>query len=719
MMIPTPLAAYDTQYTAPLREQLFAMTTYLSAQEREELEKACAYAFHAHDGVVRKSGEPYITHPIAVTIELAKWGMDLETLSAGLMHDVVEDTEITKEDMALVFGHTIATMVDGLSKLEKLKFNDKSELFAESFRKLILAMTKDVRVIVVKLSDRLHNMRTLGGVPNLAKRRATSYETLEVYAPIALRLGMNKVCQEMQQIAFEHISPARYAVIRHAVDAFRYEHQQTLENALKKLQAALDAQHLDAKVELVPVRYYSIYQKMQKRKARFQDISDIFQVRVMMQSELDCYVALGVVHRVYAPQMGKIKDLIAVPNANNYQSLHTVLKVPYGKKNIELSVQIRTQQMDTIANYGITAISPNSEHSLRTTRWLKTVSDLNDSSNDAFEFLEHMKTDLFPVDVYVFTPKGEIINLPRQATLVDFAYNVHTNVGNRCIGGKVNGKPVPLQTQLRSGDTVEIVTSEKAQPNQTWLSFAVTARARAAIRQYIKNISREEAVKQGGKLLARTLENLLSKEITSSNTVMNLYLEALRLRQSSIEEVKYQIGTGQILPISVVKEIAQLAGQHFGDEAKLASVLVNQHDSIRMNLAKCCRPISGDAVSGVIVSGEGLVVHRDNCAKLLKVNPEQQVNVDWGSVSGSINSMDYEASIRVQARDGRGLLVALSSAISEVGGDIAEVQTLSKAEREHGFIEFLFAVHVRDLAHLELMMQHLHRVPQVREVVRV
>lgn len=718
MNTPKPLASYDTQYTAPLREQLFATANYLTPDERDNLEKACAYAFIAHDGIRRKSGEPYITHPISVTIELAKWGMDLETLSAGLMHDVLEDTEITKAEMAAVFGNTIATMVDGLSKLEKLQFNDKSELFAESFRKLILAMTKDVRVIVIKLSDRLHNMRTLNGVPKIAKRRATSYETLEVYAPIALRLGMNKVYREMQQIAFENIYPLRYAVIQRAVDAFRYEHQQILNNALKNLQIALDAQNLNARLELTPTRYYSIYQKMKKRKARLQDINDIFHIRVITQSELDCYVALGIVHRIYAPQMGKIKDLIAVPNANNYQSLHTVLKVPYGKKNIELALQIRTEQMNTIADYGITAISPNSEHSLRTTRWLQTVSDLNENSTDAFEFLENMKSDLFPVDVYVFTPKGEIINLPRGATVIDFAYNVHTKVGNHCVGGKVNSKPVSLRTKLRSGDTVEIMTSTHVQPNPIWLNFAVTARARSAIRQYIKTINKQDAIQKGGQLLAHTLNNLLNKEITSSSKVMDLYLQALKKRGSSIEEVQYKIGTGEIVPLTVVQEIATLAGKHFGDLAKISTVLVNQHDSIRMNLAKCCRPISGDTVSGIIVRGEGLVIHRDTCPKLLKTNPEQQFAVDWGNLSDSLNR-EYEASIRVQAQDAHGLLAALSSTISEIDGNIAAVQTLSKAENEHGFIEFLFTVNVKDLSHLQLIMQHLQRLTQVSEVTRV
>ena len=718
MNIPTPLAPYDTQYTAPLREQLFQITDYLSAEEREFLEKACAYAFIAHDGTTRKSGEPYITHPISVTIELAKWGMDLETLCAGLMHDVLEDTDITKAEMATVFGNTIATMVDGLSKLEKLQFNNKDELFAESFRKLILAMTKDVRVIVVKLSDRLHNMKTLSGVPKLAKRISTSRETLEVYAPIALRLGMNKVYREMQQIAFENIYPWRYAVIQRAVDEFCYENQQVIDNALKKLQAALDAQNLNARLELTPIRYYSIYKKMKKRKVKLQDVHDIFHLRVILPSELDCYVALGVVHRVYAPQMGRIKDLIAVPNANNYQSLHTVLKVPYGKKNIELALQIRSEQMNTIADYGITAISPNSEYSLRTNRWLQTVSDLNESSTDAFEFLENMKTDLFPADVYVFTPKGEIINLPRGATVIDFAYNVHTKIGNHCMGGKVNGKSMSLRTPLRSGDTVEIITSPYAQPNQTWLNFVVTARARAAIRQYIKTINEEDAKKQGGKLLAHTMQSLLDPSVASSNQVMQLYLADLKQRGMNIEEVQYKIGTGQILPITVVHKIAELAKKHFGEQAKLGAVLVKQHDSIRINLAKCCRPINGDAVSGVIVSGEGLVVHRDNCPKLLKTNPEQQIEVDWGSVSGSLNGY-YEASVRVLAQDGHGLLAALSSAIAEVDGNIAAVETISKAENEHGFIEFLFALDVKDLAHLKLIIQHLQRVANIREVVRV
>lgn len=718
MNTPTPLAPYDAEYTQPVRETLFKTAEYLSRAERDLLERACAYAFRAHDGIKRKSGEPYITHPIAVTIELARWGMDVETLCAGLMHDVIEDTDITKEDMNAEFGRTIAEMVDGLSKLEKLEFDNKNEHFAASFQKLILAMTRDVRVIIVKLSDRLHNMRTLEGVGKPEKRRSTSQETLEVYAPIALRLGMNEVYREMQDIAFRNISPARYAVIRHAIDDFRYEHQSVVQKALQKMQAALNEKNIMARVELAPPQYFSVYQKMKKRKVGFNEITDLLHVHVVCKSELDCYVALGVLHKVYTPQMGKIKDLIAVPNANNYQSLHTVLKMPYQKRNLALSTQIRTEEMDAVAKYGITAISPNSEHSLRTHTWLQNVSDLHNSSADAVEFLENMKTDLFPVEAYIFTPKGEIINIQRGATIVDFAYAVHTKVGNHCVAGKVNGQLVPLRTKLRSGNTVEIITSDNARPSPTWLSFVVTARARSAIRAYMKNVNRAEAIEHGGVLLAKTLDSLLPESVKSSHDVMLQYMNHLAENGQSLDDVKFQIGAGQLLPIAVAREIADLAGAIVGDEAKLDTVLVHQHDSVRIRLAECCRPISGDAVGGVIVSGEGLMVHRDTCAKFVKTPIEQQLAVDWGSVSGSLN-VRYEAGLRVQAQDGHGLLAALSSAISQAGGNIATVSTLMKAEEDNDFIEFLFTVNVSDVAQLSQVVGHLQHVPQVREVVRV
>lgn len=719
MNIPAPLADYDTEYTQPVRETLFKTAEYLNQNDRELLERACAYAFHAHHGIKRKSGEPYITHPIAVTIELARWGMDVETLCAGLMHDVIEDTPITTQEMAAEFGNVITNMVDGLSKLEKLQFANKNEHFAASFQKLILAMTRDVRTIIVKLSDRLHNMRTLEGVDKPLKRRLTSEETMEVYAPIALRLGMSEVYREMQEIAFQHIHPERYKVLRHAVNGFRYEHESVIKKAIQKMQAALDAKKIPAIVQLAPPKYFSVYQKMKKRKVGFDKITDLLHVHVICKTELDCYVALGVLHKVYPPQMGKIKDLIAVPNANNYQSLHTVLKMPYQKRNLELSTQIRTEEMDAVAKYGITAISPTSEHSLRTHNWLQNVSDLHNSSADAIEFLENMKTDLFPVEAYIFTPKGEIINIQRGATVIDFAYAVHTKVGNRCVAAKVNGQLVPLRTKLRSGNTVEIITSDNAHPSPTWLSFVVTARARTAIRSYMKNVNRQEAIEHGGVLLAKTLDSLLPKAVVASDDVMKQYLKHLEEKGLGLDDIKFQIGAGQLLPIAVAQEITDLAGDIVGDkQAKLDTVLVHQHDSVRIRLAECCRPISGDVVGGVIVAGEGLMVHRDTCEKFIKTSPEQQLAVDWGHVSGSLN-VRYEVGVRVLAQDGHGLLAALSSAISQAGGNIATVSTLAKAEKDHDFIEFLFTVNVSDVAQLGQVMSRLQHVPHVREVVRV
>lgn len=720
MTIPAPLADYDAQYTQPVRELLFKTANYLTTEERDLLERACAYAFVAHRTDVRKSGEPYITHPIAVTIELAKWGMDIETLCAGLMHDVLEDTDVTKEEMAGIFGSVITNMVDGLSKLEKLEFDDKHKHFAASFQKLILAMTRDIRIIVVKLSDRLHNMRTLDGVPEPEKRRSTARETLEVHAPLALRLGMNQVYRELQDIAFQNLSPTRYAIIRQAVEGYRTRYRVTIEKALSKLETSLQENNIQATVKLAPVNLYSVYQKMKKRKLHFRDITDVLHVHVITTSESDCYVALGALHRAYKPQMGKIKDLIAVPNANNYQSLHTVLKVPHSKReHLELSVQVRTEEMDNIASYGITAVSPNSEHYLRTNRWLQTVSDLHESSTDAMEFLEHMKNDLFPVDTYVFTPKGEIINLPRGATLVDFAYYVHTKVGNRCVAGKVNGQLVPLRTKVRSGTTVEIITSEYAHPSPTWLSFITTARARSGIKAYMKNSNRQAAIEHGGALLAKTLNSLLPKKVASSPEVMDNYLKKLEEDKLSLDDVKFQIGSGQLLAITVAKEIAALAGEQFGQDTKLDTVLVYQHDSVRIHLAKCCRPIMGDAVHGVIVAGEGLMVHRDICPTLLKSDPDSQINVDWGSVAHL--KVDYEVTLRVQSQDGHGLLGKLSTTISNVSTsvNITSVETLSKAESSHGFMEFLFTIKLDNLAQLNEIMSRLKQIGQVREVLRV
>ncbi|WP_038328438.1 RelA/SpoT family protein [Kingella kingae] len=716
-----PTAPYDS-LTASVRDTLFREARYLNADELQQLEKACAYAFFAHDGQTRKSGEPYITHPIAVTIELAHWRMDIQTLSAGLMHDVLEDTHITKAEMAQEFGDTITEMVDGLSKLENLKYDSKAEQQAESFRKLILAMTKDIRIIIVKLSDRLHNMRTLGAKsPNSRRRIAT--ETLEVYAPIANRLGLNPVYRELQDLAFKAMHPARYQVLQRAMTAFKKNRHDVIERVLREMSLHLVGYNIEAKIQGREKNLYNIHQKMKAKKIKFEDVLDIYGFRVIVNSKAACYVALGALHELYQPKPGKFKDYIAIPKSNGYQSLHTALNGPYG---LPIEIQIRTREMHAVAESGVASHwayksgdTHEDETTLHTNQWLQNILDLQSRSDNAFEFLEHIKVDLFPNEVYIVTPKGKIIALPRGASTIDFAYAIHTDIGNRCIGARVNNVAVPLRTKLKTGDTVEIITSPNGKPNPAWLSFAASSRARSAIRNYVKNTSRSDAIALGERLLAQALGSLLPKEVAQSDTFKDKYLKQLEAREQKLEDVLYNVGVGLTLPVSVAMEIADMAGNHFGGEVKLSPIQIHGSETTRVHLGKCCMPVAGDSVRAVIVKDQGLIIHRDTCATLHKSDPEQQLDADWATLPAGMEKM-YDAAVVVSSADAHALLATMASAISGTGGNIASVDTLSKSQAgTEGFIEFRFNVNVRDLAHLKAIMTALQHIPHVRTVKRV
>ncbi|WP_418605060.1 RelA/SpoT family protein [Kingella kingae] len=716
-----PTAPYDS-LTASVRDTLFREARYLNADELQQLEKACAYAFFAHDGQTRKSGEPYITHPIAVTIELARWRMDIQTLSAGLMHDVLEDTHITKAEMAQEFGDTITEMVDGLSKLENLKYDSKAEQQAESFRKLILAMTKDIRIIIVKLSDRLHNMRTLGAKSPDSRRRIAT-ETLEVYAPIANRLGLNPVYRELQDLAFKAMHPARYQVLQRAMTAFKKNRHDVIERVLREMSLHLVGYNIEAKIQGREKNLYNIHQKMKAKKIKFEDVLDIYGFRVIVNSKAACYVALGALHELYQPKPGKFKDYIAIPKSNGYQSLHTALNGPYG---LPIEIQIRTREMHAVAESGVASHwayksgdTHEDETTLRTNQWLQNILDLQSRSDNAFEFLEHIKVDLFPNEVYIVTPKGKIITLPRGASTIDFAYAIHTDIGNRCIGARVNNVAVPLRTKLKTGDTVEIITSPNGKPNPAWLSFAASSRARSAIRNYVKNTSRSDAIPLGERLLAQALGSLLPKEVAQSDTFKDKYLKQLEAREQKLEDVLYNVGVGLTLPVSVAMEIADMAGNHFGGEVKLSPIQIHGSETTRVHLGKCCMPVAGDSVRAVIVKDQGLIIHRDTCATLLKSDPEQQLDADWATLPAGMEKM-YDAAVVVSSADAHALLATMASAISGTGGNIASVDTLSKSQAgTEGFIEFRFNVNVRDLAHLKAIMTALQHIPHVRTVKRV
>lgn len=717
MPAPLPTATYDP-LTAEARTLLFKTASYLSDQEQQQLEKAVAYAFHAHDGQTRKSGEPYITHPIAVATQLAVWHMDIQGLCAGVMHDVLEDTGVTKAEMATEFGDTIAEMVDGLSKLEKLKFEDHAEHQAESFRKLILAMTKDVRVIVVKLSDRLHNMRTLGSMrPD--KRRRIAKETLEIYAQIANRIGLNNAYQELQDLSFQNLYPNRYETLRKAMENSRKNRHDVVGKVLRAFSQRLVSVNIEAKIKGREKNLYSIYQKMQAKKLHFEEVMDIYAFRVIVNNIPTCYAALGALHNLYQPKPGRFKDYIAIPKSNGYQSLHTTLVGPYG---LPIEVQIRTHEMDIVAEGGVaghwiykSGANTIDQAMLHTNQWLKSILDLQASSANAIEFLEHVKVDLFPNEIYVLTPKGKILTLPKGATPIDFAYAVHTDIGHKTVAARVNNTMIPLRSKLKTGDSVEIITSKHGKPNPAWLNFAVTGRARSAIRQYIKTMNRHDAILLGESLLQKALSSLLPKDVLLSDDLKEKYLTDLSDKKTSFEEVLYNVGMGNTQPVSVAMHIAELAGQHFGSEIKLSPIKINDQESGRVHLAECCHPIAGDAVRAVLIKDKGMIIHRDTCPILLKSDPEQQLDAGWDS----IGSQSYRLRLNIQSEDVRGLLASMAQAISSSGADIESVDTPSRSQAgTEGFVEFGFIIKAKNLSQVNEIIHKLHAIPQVRKVIR-
>lgn len=716
MPIPLPSAPYDS-LTLEARDLLFRTASYLSESEQAELEKAIAYAFHAHDGQTRKSGEPYITHPIAVTTQLAIWHMDVQGLCAGVMHDVLEDTGVSKIEMSVEFGDTIAEMVDGLSKLEKLQYDNQAEHQAESFRKLILAMTKDVRVIIVKLADRLHNMRTLGSM-RLEKRRRIAQETLEIYAQIANRIGLNSAYQELQDLSFQNLHPYRYETLQKAMNNSRKNRRDVVGKVLRSFSQRLVNTNIEAKIKGREKNLYSIHQKMHTKGLRFADVMDIYGFRVIVNSIPACYSALGALHNLYQPKPGRFKDYIAIPKSNGYQSLHTTLVGPYG---LPIEVQIRTREMDAIAEGGVAGHwiyksgQPSIDQAmLHTNQWLKSILDLQASSANAIEFLEHIKVDLFPNEVYILTPKGKILTLPKGSTPIDFAYAVHTDIGHKTVAARINNTMMPLRTKLKTGDSVEIITSEHTKPNPAWLNFTVSSRARSAIRQYVKNMNRKDAITLGENLLQKALASLLPKNLLLSDELKEKYLADLTDKQTSFEEILYGVGMGHTQPVSVAMHIAELAEQYLGSEIKLSPIKVNAQDTGRIHLAECCHPVLGDAIQAVLIKDKGMIIHRDICPTLLKVDIEHQLDADWEN----IHNQTYRIGLTIQSEDTHGLIAQIAQAISNSGADIESINTPHALNNGDNFVEFKFMIKVTNLEQINQIMHNLHAITHIRKVVR-
>jgi guanosine-3',5'-bis(diphosphate) 3'-pyrophosphohydrolase len=690
------------------------LASYLKPPDIGRIEEAYHFSGKAHKGQYRDSGEPYISHPLAVAGILADWHLDPQALMAALLHDVMEDTEVSKDEISRRFGKPVAELVDGVSKLDKIEFQSQEVAQAENFRKMLLAMARDVRVILIKLADRLHNMRTLGAVPP-PKRRRVARETLEIYAPIANRLGLNSLYQELQELAFSHLYPLRYRVLAKATKAARGNRRQVLGKILEEIKQRLPEAGIEAQVTGREKHIYSIYKKMREKNLSFSQVLDIYGFRVVVKDRPSCYLALGALHGLYKPVPGKFKDYIAIPKTNGYQALHTTLFGPFGTP---VEIQIRTRDMHRVAEAGVAShwLYKTSDASLnelqhKTHSWLQSLLDIQSESGDAAEFLEHIKVDLFPDEVYVFTPKGKIMALPRGATAVDFAYAVHTHIGNRCVATKINYELVPLRTELKNGDRVEVVTAPHANPNPAWLNFVKTGKARSHIRHFLKTMHYEESTELGEKLLNQALRALKTDltEVGAEQWEKLLRDAGAKSRQ----EVFADIGLGKRLAAVMARKLLA-ASEQMQPEGKTGPIVIRGSEGMAVQFAKCCRPIPGDAIIGSIKKGQGMVVHTHDCPTAAKsrIDRDKWLDVEWAPDPGRT----FVVSIRVTVMNQRGVLAKVAAAIAEHGSNIDNV---SMDEERSVYTGMQFTLQVTDRLHLARIMRGLRHIPEVVRIARM
>jgi guanosine-3',5'-bis(diphosphate) 3'-pyrophosphohydrolase len=698
--------------TAPLLED--TRFGYLKPKDVARLAEAYRFSEAAHAGQTRQSGDPYISHPLAVAEILADWHLDGQTLMAALLHDVTEDTSVTKDEISDTFGRPVAELVDGVSKLDKIEFQSAEDAQAENFRKMLLAMARDVRVMLIKLADRLHNMRTLGAVPP-AKRRRVARETMEIYAPIANRLGLNTLYHELQELAFSHLYPTRYKVLAKATKAARGNRREMIGKTLDAIKKKLADSGIKATVFGREKHVYSTYRKMIEKHLTFSEVHDIFGCRVIVSDVPACYLALGALHALYKPIPGKFKDYIAIPKANGYQSIHTDLIGPYG---VPVEVQIRTEQMHRLAESGVAShwmykddADKLSELQKQTHRWLQSLLEIQHQSGDPQEFLEHVKVDLFPDEVYVFTPKGKILSLPRGATAVDFAYAVHTDIGNRCVAAKVNGELVPLRTELRNGDRVEIITASHAKPSAGWLQYVRTGKARSNIRHFLKTMQYEESAGLGQRLLDQALRGLKGSLAEVEDAAWERVVRDGGAR--SREELLADIGLGKRLPAVVARRL--LKNTELDEGKSTGSVTIRGTEGVAVQLATCCRPIPGDAIVGSIKKGQGLVVHNSECRSIVrsrKNEPDQWIDVEWDPRTTRL----FQAAINVTVENQRGVLAKVASEIAEAGSNI---DSITMEEDRAVFTSMHFVLEVANRQHLARVMRALRRLPDVKKISRM
>jgi len=707
--------------------------------------RAYLFSADAHEGQKRMSGEPYIYHPLAVARILAELKMDHKSIMAAILHDVIEDTETAKDQLAKEFDAEVADLVDGVSKLTQITFESKAEAQAENFRKLFLAMARDIRVILIKLADRVHNMRTIGIMPP-EKRRRIARETLDIYVPIANRLGMNNIRVELQDLGFEALYPKRYETLEDAVKRARGNRKEIVEKMQSAIVERLQHEGIEAQVDGREKHLYSIYQKMRVKRLTFSEVFDVYAFRIIVDSVDICYRTLGTVHNLYKPLPGKFKDYIAIPKNNGYQSLHTVLFGPYG---VPIEVQIRTREMHRIAETGIAShwlYKQNDENTpvssqTKASEWLRGLLEMQKSSGTSMEFLENVKIDLFPDVVYVFSPKGTIIELPRNATPVDFAYAIHTDIGNSCVAVKINRRLTPLRTQLQTGQTVEIITAPGAKPNPSWLNFVVTGKARTHIRYYLKNLQKNEALVLGRRLLERSLSSfsLSLDRVPASRLKQTIKTYNLEDFDALLED----IGLGNRLALLVARQLAGEVKTETkkskkraratlpsgtglknmftryapswlgGDKNSPTPLAIQGTEGIIVNYARCCRPIPGDPIIGVFSPGKGIVVHMENCKNVRdsKKHPENWIDLQWESQTKG----EFPVEVRVEVSNQRGVLATVAAAIAELD---ANIENVNVADRDGRYTDLVFVITVKDRDHLASILRHIRGIDQVSKITR-
>jgi len=695
------------------------LATYLPAEDIAKIGAAYLFGEAAHKGQYRISGEPYISHPLAVAANLTLWHLDAQAVIAALLHDVMEDTEITKAEIAERFGKTAAELVDGVSKLDRLEHQTYEQAQAENYRKMLLAMARDVRVILIKLADRLHNMRTLDAIrPD--KQRRIARETLEIYAPIANRLGLNTLYRELEELSFRYLHPMRYRVLDKAVKAARGNRREVVGKVLETLKKTLPEAGIEAEVTGREKHLYGIYRKMQDKRLTFSQVLDIYGFRVIVNDIPTCYLTLGALHGLFKPVPGKFKDYIAIPKANGYQSLHTTLIGPYGTP---VEVQVRTKDMNHVAETGVASHwlykdeDALSELQKRTHKWLQSLLELQSASGDSAEFLEHVKVDLLSSEVYVFTPKGKIISLPRGATAVDFAYAIHTDVGNRCVACRINLELMPLRTELKNGDRIEIVTAPQANPNPAWLSYVRSSRARSKIRHFLKTQQQEQAGALGERLLARAMTDVGANLLAIGAAAWDKLLKETGIKSKT--DILSDIGLGKRLPAVIARNLVENkngTGTAPAPNAKpQGPILIRGTEGVAVQLAPCCRPIPGDPIIGLIRKGRGLVVHTHDCPSIARLRHSDKfewVDVEW---EPDIERL-FQVSIRVLSQNQRGVLAKLALAISDSQSNILDV----RVEEDRGTTSVVyFTLEVNNRAHLARILRSLRNIPEVLRLVRL